>query len=66
MNVNEFLTTLSQTSQSVVKFLFASKWSVLIIILFVIFYLIWKGLGDKKQIENGEENIPRELEGGNN
>ena len=67
MNLQTFLTALSQTSQSVVKFLFASKWTFWIIGIIIVLYLVWKGLGkEKKQIENGEENIQRELEGGNN
>ena len=56
MDVIGFLIKLSQTSQSVGKFLFASKWTFWIIGIIIVLYLLWKGLGgEKKQIEKEEE-----------
>lgn len=57
INVSAFLTSLNEISQKSVKFLFASKWSIPIIILFIILYFIWKGLEsqEKKPIDKGEE-----------
>ena len=55
MNIPTFLTWLSQTSQSILKFIFVSKWTIPILILLVILYLFWKGLGkDKKEVEDKE------------
>ncbi|KKN67339.1 hypothetical protein LCGC14_0462030 [marine sediment metagenome] len=53
MNINTFLTALSQISQSVVKFLFASKWTFWIIGIIIVLYLLWKGIG--KEIFPAEE-----------
>ena len=56
MNTSNFLIRLSEISQSVVKFLFASKWTVWIVGIIIVLYLLWKGLGgEKKPIENREE-----------
>ena len=53
----EILNYISQTSQSIVKFLFASKWSIPIIILLVILFIFWKGLGgEKKPVEDGDKS----------
>ncbi len=56
MDLNSFLNTLSNISQSIVKFLFASKWSIWIIILIVVIYFIWKGLenAEKKRFDTEE------------
>jgi len=55
MGLSEILNYISQTSQSVVKFLFASKWTFWIIGIIIVLYFLWKGLGEKKQKEEGEE-----------
>lgn len=55
MNLPEILNYISQTSQSIVKFLFASKWTFWIIGIIIVMYLIWRGLGKKKPTEDEEE-----------
>lgn len=57
IDLNSFLNTLSTVSQSVVKFLFASKWSILIIILIIILYFIWKGLEVAEKKKEIKDNI---------
>ena len=58
MEISSFLNALSNLSQSVVRFLFASKWSIWIIVLIIIIYFIWKGLenAEKKNVVSTEEN----------
>ena len=58
MNLNTILTGLSNKSQALVKFLFGSKWTIVIIIIAVVLYFIW--IGTKK--EKKENSI--ESEGG--
>ena len=58
MNLNTILTGLSNKSQGLVKFLFGSKWTIVIIIIAVVLYFIW--IGTKK--EKKENSI--ESEGG--
>ena len=59
MDLNSFLYILSNISQSIVKFLFASKWSIWIIILIVVIYFIWKGLEneEKKRFDPHTEEL---------
>ena len=59
MNLNTILTGLSNKSQALVKFLFGSKWTIVIIIIAVVLYFIWMGM----QKEKKENSI--ESEGGN-
>ena len=58
MEISSFLNALSTGSQSIVRFLFGSKWSLWIIILIIIIYFVWKGLenAEKKNVEN-KDNI---------
>ena len=57
MDINSFLNILSNISQSIVRFLFGSKWSIWIIILIIVIYFIWKGLEntEKKRFIDTEE-----------
>ena len=48
MTIQSFLNKLSIITQSVVKFLFASKWTFWIIGIFIVLYIIWKGLEEKE------------------
>ena len=52
MEISSFLNSVSTISQSTVKFLFGSKWSLWIIILIIVIYFIWKGLesAEKKSV----------------
>ena len=59
MNINTILTGLSSKSQALVKFIFGSKWTIVIIIIIIVLYFIW--MGTKK--EKKENSI--ESEGGN-
>ena len=62
MDLNSFLNTLSNISQSIVRFLFASKWSIWIIILIIVIYFIWKGLenAEKKRFDPQTEEFGEE------
>ncbi len=72
MNVNTVLSSINEMSQSIVKFLFGSKWSISIVVLIVIIYFVWKGLEnkEKKNVEStlnnnlGEEQDNIEVKGG--
>ena len=57
IDIPSFLNSLSTVSQSVVKFLFASKWSIWIIILIIILYFIWKGLEVAEKKKEIKDNI---------
>ena len=51
MNINTILNSVNEISQNIVRFVFTSKWTIPIIILLIILYLIWIGLGDKEKIK---------------
>ena len=55
MNLNTILTGLSNKSQGLVKFLFGSKWTIVIIIIAVVLYFIWIGMKKEKK-ENSIES----------
>ena len=55
MNLNTILTGLSNKSQGLVKFLFGSKWTIVIIIIAVVLYFIWVGMKKEKK-ENSIES----------
>ena len=55
MNLNTILTGLSNKSQALVKFLFGSKWTIVIIIIAVVLYFIWMGMQKEKK-ENSIES----------
>ncbi len=55
MNVNTVLSSINEMSQSIVKFLFGSKWSISIVVLIVIIYFVWKGL-ENREIEKIDKN----------
>lgn len=59
MNINEILTGMNTLSQNIVKFLFGSKYSIWIIILIVVIYLIWKGLEARQQIKIVDSEIKK-------
>ena len=54
MNVNTVLSSINEMSQSIVKFLFGSKWSIPIVALIVIIYFVWKGLENREKQKNVE------------
>ncbi len=68
MNVNTVLSSINEMSQSIVKFLFGSKWSIPIVVLIVIIYFVWKGLENREKEKNVEftqnNNLGEEQEGG--
>jgi len=55
MNLNTILTGLSNKSQGLVKFLFGSKWTIVIIIIIIVLYFIWIGMKEEKK-ENSIES----------
>jgi len=55
MNLNTILTGLSNKSQGLVKFLFGSKWTIVIIIIIIVLYFIWMGMKKEKK-ENSIES----------
>ncbi len=53
MSINTILTGLSSKSQALVKFIFGSKWTILIVIIIIVLYFIWIGMKEeKKEKEN--------------
>ena len=49
MNINTILTGLSSKSQALVKFIFGSKWTIVIIIIIIVLYFIWIGMKKEKK-----------------
>lgn len=52
MSLASILNWVSQTSQKIVGFLFASKWTIWIIGAIVVLYFIWLGMKSKENKEN--------------
>ena len=63
MEISSFLNSVSTISQSIVRFLFGSKWGLWIILLIIVIYFIWKGLenAEKKNVihTQTEESITK-------
>ncbi len=49
MNINTILTGLSSKSQALVKFIFGSKWTIVIIIIIIVLYFILIGMKKEKK-----------------